>query len=205
MPVIQEAFYIPPDIATGIATGLYRRLGGVVRYATGPHKGQIVKHLKPVDIPVAEEATGLVAKVAKFAKSNKKTLIIGGVAVAVVGGGTAIYYGVKNHEPAVVADFRKALSQYIEAIRNGTMEVEKINLLMNALEKMKQHKDFDKFVIKLSAEDFDILVNRIHDYTIKLAQDNNYDITDENESAGDNTIINLQNYLKIQKSIFEAA
>lgn len=205
MPVIQEAFYIPPDIATGIATGLYRRLGGVVRYATGPHKGQIVKHLKPVDIPVAEEATGLVAKVAKFAKSNKKALIIGGVAVAVVGGGTAIYYGVKNHEPAVVADFRKALSQYIEAICNGTMEVEKINLLMNALEKMKQHKDFDKFVIKLSAEDFDILVNRIHDYTIKLAQDNNYDITDENESVGDNTIINLQNYLRNQKSIFEAA
>ena len=205
MPVIQEAFYIPPDIATGIATGLYRRLGGVVRYATGPHKGQIVKHLKPADIPAAEEATGLVAKVAKFAKSNKKELIIGVVALAVVGGVTAIYYGVKNHEPAVVADFRKALSQYIEAIRNGTMEVEKINLLMNALEKMKQHKDFDKFVIKLSAEDFDILVNRIHDYTIKLAQDNNYDITDENESAGDNTIINLQNYLKIQKSIFEAA
>ena len=25
MPVVQEAFFIPDDIATGLATGLYRR------------------------------------------------------------------------------------------------------------------------------------------------------------------------------------
>lgn len=205
MLVIQEAFCIPPDIATGIATGLYRRLGGVVRYAGGPHKGQIVKHLMSVDIPVAKEATGLAAKVFKFAKNNKKALIIGGAVVAVIGGGTAIYYGIRNHEPAVVTDFKKALFQYIEAIRNGTMDIEKIKCLMDAIKKMEQHKDFDKFIIKTSAEDFDILVKRIHDYSMKLAQDNNLDFMDENENDGDNTIISLQKYLKIQKSIFEVA
>lgn len=45
MPVVQDSFFIPDDIATELATGLYRRIGSVVRYAVGPNKGQIVKHL----------------------------------------------------------------------------------------------------------------------------------------------------------------
>ena len=45
MAIVQDAFYIPDDIATGLATGLYRRIGSIVRYAVGPNKGQIVKHL----------------------------------------------------------------------------------------------------------------------------------------------------------------
>ncbi len=202
MPVIQEAFFIPPDIATGLAIGLYRRLGGVVRYAVGPHKGQIVKHLKPVDIPVAEEAIGLAEKAINILKNNKKALIIG-VAVAVVGGSTAVYYGIRNHEPAVVSDFRKALSNYVEAIRAGTMETEKITALMVALDRMKAHKNYETFRIKLSAEDLHILVNRIYDYTAKLAKDNGFEPpahVENNEGA----IINLRNFLKMQKTIFES-
>ena len=41
MTVVQDAFYIPDDIATGLATGLYRRIGSVVRYAIGPNKGKL--------------------------------------------------------------------------------------------------------------------------------------------------------------------
>ncbi len=63
MPVIQETFFIPEDIATGLATGVYRRIGGVVRYAVGPNKGQIVKHLDSVTLPASAEATGILAKV----------------------------------------------------------------------------------------------------------------------------------------------
>lgn len=48
MAIAQDAFFIPDDIATGLATGLYRRIGSVVRYAVGPNKGQIVKHLQPL-------------------------------------------------------------------------------------------------------------------------------------------------------------
>ncbi len=47
MAVVQDAFFIPDDIATGLATGLYRRIGSVVRYATGPNKGRIVKAFRP--------------------------------------------------------------------------------------------------------------------------------------------------------------
>ena len=59
MAIAQDAFYIPDDIATGLATGLYRRIGSVVRYAIGPNKGQIVKHLDPLDLKVLEQAQGL--------------------------------------------------------------------------------------------------------------------------------------------------
>ena len=37
MAIAEAAFFIPDDIATGLATGLYRRIGSVVRYATGPN------------------------------------------------------------------------------------------------------------------------------------------------------------------------
>ena len=46
MAIAQDAYFIPDDIATGI----YRRIGSVVRWASGPNKGQIVKHLKPIDL-----------------------------------------------------------------------------------------------------------------------------------------------------------
>ena len=205
MPVIQEAFFIPDDIATGLATGLYRRLGGVVRYAVGPNKGQIVKHLDPINLPAANEATGVIAKAAKFAKENKKLVVIGGIVIGTAAAGTAIYYGVKNHEPAVVKEFRSSLKQYINAIRTGTMGIENIEALMNSLEKMKAHKNYKKFVVKLSAEDIDVLVNRIYEYTQKLARDNNYDLDDLKDENDSNPIINLEHYLSIQKRIFESA
>ena len=56
MAVVTEAFDIPLDIMTKLATGEYRRIGGVVRVAMGPNKGQIVKHLKPVKLEQAAQA-----------------------------------------------------------------------------------------------------------------------------------------------------
>ena len=72
MAVVQEAFDIPDNIMTGLLTGEYRRIGGVVRYAIGPNKGQIVKHLDPVDIKPAEQAKGIAQKAAQFAKNIKR-------------------------------------------------------------------------------------------------------------------------------------
>lgn len=49
--VVQDAFYIDENISLKLLTGEYRRIGSVVRYATGPHKGKIVKHLDPIELP----------------------------------------------------------------------------------------------------------------------------------------------------------
>ena len=205
MAIVQEAFDIPADIMTKLLTGEYRRIGGVVRYAIGPKKGQIVKHLDPVDLKVAEQGKGIVVKALQLAKKNKEGLIIGGAIAGAAAIGGFIYYKVKTHEPAVVVEFRAVLRTYIAEIRKGNLELDTINALMSALDELKKHKDYEKFKITLSTEDLDTLVNRIYDYTIRLAENNKVELTEEELSKTDNSILNLQNYLKTQKRIFETA
>ncbi|MCI8527663.1 MAG: hypothetical protein HFH82_00675 [Lachnospiraceae bacterium] len=201
MAIAQDAFYIPDDIAIGLATGLYRRIGSVVRYAVGPNKGQIVKNLQPIDLKAAEQAQGLGAKAIQFVANHKKEVGIAAIGVAIVWGYTAW----KNHEPKVLTEFRAALKVYIETIRTGNMSVEKIDNLMVALEELKKHKNYDKIIIQLITEELEVLVGRIYDYTIKLAEDNAVELSDDELNLDNSAIINLQFYLKAQKRIFEAA
>ena len=208
MAIAQDAFFIPDDIATGLATGLYRRIGSVVRYAIGPNNGQIVKHLQPIDLKAAEQAQGLGAKAVQFVANHKIEVGIAAIGVAIVGAGVWGYTAWKNHEPKVLTEFRATLKVYIEAIRTGDMSVEKIDALMVALEELKKHKNYDKISIQLTTEELEVLVGRIYNYTIKLAKDNNVELTDDelrtSRAKNTGTIINLQNYLKAQKRIFEA-
>lgn len=209
MPVVQDAFFIPDDIATGLATGLYRRIGSVVRYAVGPNKGQIVKHLKPIDLNAVEEAQGLGVKSLQFVKRHKKGTIIAVAGAAAVGAGAWVYNKVKNHEPKVVTEFRAALRVYIDAVREGSMDIDKIDKLMSALEELKKHKDYEKISIQLTTEELEVLVGRIYEYTIKLAEDNDVELEADTlntvEMKNSGTIINLQNYLRAQRKIFEKA
>lgn len=205
MAVIQEAFYVPQDIATGLATGLYRRIGGVIRYAEGPNKGQLVKFLDPLGVSKAQENEAFLEKATRIVKENKNTVLIGSAVVVALVGGATLYYRIKTHEPSVVKDFKKALTEYIEAIRNGNMTIDTIDSLMSSLEAMRQHKNFEKISIKLTAEELDTLIVRISEYTDKLAKDNEYTWEKEQTECNDNSILKLQKYLEIQKEIFRSA
>lgn len=206
MAVVQDAFFIPDDIATGLAIGLYRRIGSVVRYATGPNKGRIVKHLDPVNLKAVEQARGIGVKTLQFVKQHKKGTIITVVSAAAIGTGLVIYNKIKNHEPKVLMKFRVALRAYIEAIRKGNMDIDKINDLMECLGALKEYKDYDKISIQLTTEELEVLVGRIYDYTVKLAKDNDVELSDEDllQKNNSDTIINLEMYLKAQKRIFSA-
>ncbi len=207
MAIVQDVFDIPDDIVTGLATGLYRRIGSVVRYATGPNKGQIVKHLKPIDMKATEEAMGMGDKALHYVKVHKKVTIITIAVATAVGTGAFIYNKMKNREPKVVTEFREALRVYVDAIREGRMDIDKIDKLMVTLDELKKYKDYEKISIQFTTEELEILVGRIYEYTIKLAQDNDVKlIADElnvTEMRNIGTIINLQNYLRTQKKIFE--
>lgn len=205
MPIIQEAFDIPNDIMTKLLTGEYRRIGGVIRYATGPKKGQIVKHLEPIDLKPAQQAQSIGAKVIQFAKRNKKVLIVSGVAVAIVTVGSFVYCKVKNREPEVVTTFRSELKTYIEEVRTGTLKLSSIENLLSALEAVKSHKDSSNIIIELSTEELDVLVNRIYEYTKSLAEMNEYPLNAEDIKKYDDSVDNLQSYLTVQKQIFETA
>ena len=126
------------------------------------------------------------------------------VSAAAVGTGLVIYNKVKNHEPKVLTEFRASLRNYIDAIRKGNMDIDKINDLMECLGALKEYKDYDKISIQLTTEELEVLVGHIYDYTVKLAEDNNVELSDEEllqKNTGD-TIINLETYLKAQKRIF---
>ena len=207
MAIVQDAYDLTDDILMKILTGEYRRIGSVIRFATGPQKGQIVKHLDPVQMEVAQQAQSLGAKAIQFAKNNKKALIIVGISTGLAAAGVGIYHKIKNHEPDVVTKFRASLKSYINGIRKGNLSVDSINDLMTCLENLKEHKDYEKISIQLSTEDLDVLVNRICEYTEKLAKDNSIVLAEDelNAQIPDATILNLQRYLKAQKRIFETA
>lgn len=205
MAIAQDAFFIPDDIATGLATGIYRRIGSVVRWATGPNKGQIVKHLRPIDLPAAEQVQGVGTKVLQFVKQHKKGTIIVVAGAAAVGAGAWVYNKVKNHEPKVVTEFRTSLKRYIDAIRKGEMDIDKINNLMSSLDALKADKNYSKISIQLTSEELDVLVGRIYEYTLKLASDNEIEIAADDLEEEKDVIKNLQSYLKVQRRIFAEA
>ena len=183
MAVVTEAFDIPMDIMTKLATGEYRRLGGVVRVAIGPNKGQIVKHLDPIKIEQVAQNKNVVTKVIEFSKKNRKVIIIGTAVAGTMVAGNFVHQKIKNREPKVMKS---------------------INRIMDALEELKQDKRYEMLKIELTTEELDVLVNRIYEYTVKLASDNAVELTDDEKKSSDNSILNLQRYLKTQKRIFKS-
>lgn len=102
--------------------------------------------------------------------------MIGAVVAGTVTASTVIYSILKKRELAVVKKFRVALKQYISDVRNGKLDITSINHLMDSLEYLKQNKDYEKIKIELTTEELNVLVNRIYEYTLKLAKDNEVEL-----------------------------
>lgn len=205
MAVVTESFDISMDIMTKLATGEYRRIGSVVRVAIGPNKGRIVKNLEPVKMEQADQIQKVGSKIMQVAKNRKKELIIGALVTGAITVGGVVYHKIKSREPEVVQNYHAALRDYIDDVRSGKLSMESINCLMDSLEELKQNNNYEKIKIELTTEELNVLVNRIYEYTIKLAKDNSVDLTDNELSSSDNILLNLQKYLLAQKHIFELA
>ncbi len=205
MAVVTESFDIPMDIMTKLAIGEYRRIGGVVRVAIGPNKGRIVKHLEPVKMEQADQIQKVGSKIMQVAKNRKKELIIGALVTGTITVGGVVYHKIKSRQPEVVQNYHAALRDYIDDVRSGKLSMESINCLMDSLEELKQNNNYEKIKIELTTEELSVLVNRIYEYTIKLAKDNSVDLADDELSSSDNILLNLQKYLLAQKHIFELA
>lgn len=192
MEIIQEAFNIPEDISVGLATGVYRRIGGVVRYARGSKKGQIVKHLDPIKIADNNKAVMSIGEKALNYGKNHKKMMIGSLAVAgVAATGGGLYLALNKRKRERV---QNSFNKYINAIRSGNLDVEIIENLEKDLKDVKS--------INLSASELSLLVNYIREYTMSLAENNNYKVKLKETST---PIIDLQQYLKMQKRIMKLA
>ncbi len=98
-----------------------------------------------------------------------------------------------------------SMKSYIDAIRKGEMDIDKINNLMSSLEALKADKNYSKISIQLTSEELDVLVGRIYEYTMKLASDNEIEIAADDLEEEKDVIKNLQSYLKVQRRIFAEA
>lgn len=172
----QVAFDIPKEIALGLASGEYVQYGGVVRDAAG----HIVKHLEPADASNdVNKAIQVAAQAIQLAKENKKTAI-GVLAVAgVAAAGGAVYAGVthlqhKKEERArktAMDDFNAAFSEYLKALGNSELTVEKIDELENAISALSGSEK--GCTIEIESEQFKSLVKSVRDYTERLSKANN--------------------------------
>lgn len=191
MAIVQEFFNIPDEIMSKISTGDNKIFGGEVRN----NKGQIVKLLRP--------ASKLEATLYYGWKYRKPLFMVGKLGIAGVKG---YIKSKKKQEPVV--KFREALKIYLNAVRTGAITMGIISDVMERLSELKKmHPNFEKINIVLSMEELDVLLNRMFEYTKKLAADNEIELTSlEKETLqSENPIINLQRCLETQKRIFELA
>lgn len=191
MAIVQGFLNIPDEIMTKVSTGDYKIDGGVVRN----NKGQIKKILKPVN---------LIEAILQYGWKNRDTIIKVGKLGKV--GVESYIKSKKKQEPGVDVKFREALKVYLNAVRKGVLTMEIISDVMERLGELKMHPNFEKINIVLSMEELDVLLNRMFEYTKKLAADNAIELTiqeKEISSQSEDPIINLQRCLETQRRIFE--
>lgn len=208
MAVITEAFDVPPEIASNIAKGLYRRTGGVVRWAVGANKGQIVKHLKPVDVAGAEQARSVGGKLLQVAKQNKVATVVVLGAGVVATASVLIYRRVTHREHPAIVQFRLAFDDYLKSVREGNLQLVQITELRQAIATLKQFDGYREAVVQLTADDLEALVDIVSKYTEKLANDNNVELPDYNRKwpfGRQDKLTTLDGYLANQQTIFEKA
>ena len=209
MPVQQIAFDIPSHIASKLLTGEYIQWGGIVR----DQAGRIVKHLKPVQIEQAGEQAMNVAKAVKnIARNNKNAVIVVGVAVAAaaIAGGAAVYQHIRKGKQNAVtfSELNEALAGYMSAIDEGTLDVEKLDRAITAIDAVIERIGGEGARVEIEGETFANLVRVIRDYTERLYEANSSSFDGkvvEMPRANDGTLENLRDYLRAQRSVFELA
>ncbi|MCM3389968.1 hypothetical protein M3649_17760 [Ureibacillus chungkukjangi] len=86
--------------------------------------------------------------------------------------------------------------------------MELISDVMEHLNEVKETTSYQKINIPLSIEEIDMLMNGLFEYIIRLASDNEIELTSlekEKPLQSENLITNLECFLKTQKRIFELA
>lgn len=208
MAQFQAIFEIKDSTYLMIQEGTLRYSGGVIRWADGPHKGEIFEHVQFTDMKRAKEAVdevakeGIAGKVIEFAEENKKVLIVVAISTFMAAIGAGIYKWYRNRYVKV---FNKALKQYVNAINDGVMDEYIIDGLVAAIDNLKAQKNYEKIKISMSVFEIEALILDIRKYTLALAEANNKDINEDiSFISNDDKIIDLQEYLLIQKNVLSA-
>lgn len=179
---------IPNDIQKGLESGIYKQFGSVIRN----NKGQIIKHLKAVDFS-KDTANKLIGN-----KAIKVGLIGAGV-LAVGGVGYYSYRSIQMNN--VSKSLIKRLTQYLITAQKGELTEKDIDKFLNFLNKN------ESLLKKLELDtSLDELFSLVKTYTEQFAEANNYVYNKKAKAKTNhkNKIINLKEYLEVQKDIYSS-
>lgn len=207
MGVIQESFYVPPEIEEGISNGTLKTANLVIRGVKGKSAGKVVKQLPQVAQKASQEAKSLSSRMVTLVRSNPKATVAWGLGAAAVASGAGIYHWLSHRKQEAIKAFNAALSTYLDRVRHGELQISDIDNLLKAVDAISSDKNSSKGKVELPVDELAVLVQTIRDYTIDLATRNAVTVTDIDENSGQqpSDVVDLQKYLTVQKKIFEQA
>ena len=200
MPVVPIYLNIDDRTYAGVKAGALELCG----LAKNVDNKRIAKHIPAV----ADAAKDGAAKAIDFIREHKRgTLVIGGILS--VGGATAGTVGYISHRKQRKLDkqFGEALQNYLEAARNGDLTLDILNALISAIEAVEQANPNKSINLNVSTSQFSELIHCIFDYTLRLAEANNFNaqIINRPKYFKKKTADDLKYYLNMQRQIFEQA
>ena len=179
---------IPNDIQKSLESGIYKQFGSVIRN----NKGQIIKHLKTVDF--SKDTTNKLI--------SNKAIKVGLIGAGVLAVGGVGYYGYRSIQMnSVSKTLIKRLTQYLIAAQKGELTEKDIDKFLNFLNKN------ESLLKKLELDtSLDELFELVKTYTEQFAEAKNYVYHNETKRKTNHTdkIINLKEYLKVQKNIYSS-
>jgi len=191
---------IPAEYVDGFLDGSLVITKAVVRAAKD---GKIQKHIDLLPA-VKDEAVQVL--------SNKKVRIAFGLTAALLLVGGIITVVVKKHNEASDVDipdnvirFQKLFRTYLRDARNGDLNLDTINDLLDSLDEIETTQT-GAITIDFSTEELTTLLNQIYEYTKDLATATSTSVSDisaPTQNSGGN-ILSLKQYLRLQKRIIES-
>ena len=196
MPVVPIYLNIDDRTYAGVKAGALELCG----LAKNVDNKRIAKHIPAV----ADAAKDGAAKAIDFIREHKRgTLVIGGILI--VGGATAGTVGYISHRKQRKLDkqFGEALQNYLEAARNGDLTLDILNALISAIEAVEQANPNKSINLNVSTSQFSELIHCIFDYTLRLAEANNFNaqIINRPKYFKKKTADDLKYYLNMQRQI----
>ena len=200
MPIVNVNLILDDATYAGVKSGVLELCG----MAKEIDSKKVRKHV-PAVLDATKEGA---AKAIDILREHKKGLsIMGGVLVvggAIVG---ATSYILQKDKIKAKKKFAENLDTYLKSAQDGTLTVEIVENLIASLESVSKFSGNGSIPINLSSKQLKTLFNSIYDFTKRMAIAGSIDTKQINppSKASKAKILDLQEYLKIQKQILEKA
>lgn len=204
--ITQSTFVIPPEIEAGLRSGDLIQFGGIVRNQLG----HIVKHLKEVPLPAADEnALRQIATVVRNPRVLVPTLAVTAAAVSAAAYAAARRYR-RTATPECFRRYNASLINYVTAVRTGRLDAAIVDQLISDFDDVEAYSTAEgrDLTLDFTTGQAAMLLQVVVGYTHQLAAENAIELgnLDDAESVGTaGTVTDLRRHLELQRKIFNDA